>query len=460
MRKSIAINSAKLARLAVSAVGHEGTSLPGLVAEKIDPGLLTKLAKNNFSKGVIVVTGTNGKTTASKMIADVMKSQGISFIRNQAGSNMPRGIITTILQNSDSKGRCEADMALFEVDEAYVPAICLQLKPKIVTVTNLFRDQLDRYGELDSIATSFKKAFSSLDTTLILNADDPLVASLGRGLSKKPVFFGVSDYTGETIENDNTADSIFDSENGEKLQYLQRYFGHIGIYSSKVSKFKRPTPNVELVKMHKLSKSSSNFDVKTSTLTQNIQLKLPGLYNIYNSLAAYAVCKSINIDDKAIASSLASSNPAFGRGEELPFGKKRLQIMLIKNPTGFNQIIQTFLKPKPQTNPVLFCINDNIADGRDVSWLWDSALEDIAGYRGKVIVSGTRAYDMALRLKYAGFKTASIVIEPDIEQAIQKLLGSIKSGQLGYILPTYTAMLKARSIISQKSGHLVKGISQ
>jgi UDP-N-acetylmuramyl tripeptide synthase len=134
--------------------------------------------------------------------------------------------------------------------------------------------------------------------------------------------------------------------------------------------------------------------------------------------------------------------------------------MLIKNPTGFNQIIQTFLKPKPQTNPVLFCINDNIADGRDVSWLWDSALEDIAGYQGKVIVSGTRAYDMALRLKYAGFKTAKIVIEPDIEQAIQKLLASIKSGQLGYILPTYTAMLKARSIISQKSGHLVKGISQ
>ncbi|MEI6716462.1 MAG: Mur ligase family protein, partial [Candidatus Saccharibacteria bacterium] len=194
MRKSIAINSAKLARLAVSAVGHEGTSLPGLVAEKIDPGLLAKLAKNNFSKGVIVVTGTNGKTTASKMIADVMQSQGISFIRNQAGSNMPRGIISTILQNSDSKGRCEADMALFEVDEAYVPAICLQLKPKIVTVTNLFRDQLDRYGELDSIATSFKKAFSSLDTTLILNSDDPLVASLGSGLSKKPVFFGVSDY--------------------------------------------------------------------------------------------------------------------------------------------------------------------------------------------------------------------------------------------------------------------------
>jgi len=460
MRKSIAINSAKIARLASAVLKYDATSLPGLVAEKIDPKLLVKLASNNFPKGIIIVTGTNGKTTTSKMIADILDSSGVNFIHNQAGSNMPRGIISTILQKSDNNGLCSADIGLFEVDEAYVPLIVEQLKPTIICVTNLFRDQLDRYGELDSIAKSFKKAFGDLDAKLVLNADDPLVASLGADQSKKPVYFGVSDYIGEKIEHDNTADSIFDSENGEKLQYLQRYFGHISIYISKVSKFKRPQPDIELIKMYKLTKSFSIFDVKISTHTQNMRIELPGLYNIYNSLAAYAVCSTMGLQDDLIKQSLGLSKPAFGRGEELAYGKKHLQMMLIKNPTGFNQIIQTFLKPKPQTVPVLFCINDNIADGRDVSWLWDSALEDIAGYQGKLIVSGTRAYDMALRLKYAGFKPSSLVIEPDIDQALEKLLSHVKNGEVGYILPTYTAMLKTRALIAQNGGHQVKGISQ
>lgn len=460
MRKSLAITSAKLARSVGKVFNKGGTAMPGLVAERIDPQLLGKLVEHNFPRGVVVVTGTNGKTSTSKMIADIFTSSDISYIRNTAGSNMQRGVLATILAHCNKKGRCDAEMAIFEVDEAYIPIVCPYLQPKIVVVTNLFRDQLDRYGELDSIAKSFHKTFSDLDATLVLNADDPLVASLGRDTKNKPVYFGVSDYIGEKIINDHTADSIFDPNTGEKLQYLQRYFGHIGIYRSESSSFARPKPNIDLVKMHKITKSFSEYDVKTSTYSQFVHLPIPGLYNIYNSLAAFAVGVTTGVHNKTIADALQANEAAFGRGEELPYKDKALQMMLIKNPTGFNQIIQTFLMPKPQINPLLICINDNIADGRDVSWLWDSAIEDITGYKGRIIVSGTRAYDMALRLKYAGFSVKSIHIEPDIELAVEFLAEATKPNHTGYILSTYTAMLAVRSIISKKSGHIVREMSQ
>ncbi len=460
MRKSLAIKSAKLARSVGSVFRKGGTAMPGLVAEKIDPQLLGKLVENNFPKGIVVVTGTNGKTSTSKMIADIFTKCGVTYIRNTAGSNMQRGILATILSKCDKKGRCDAQMAIFEVDEAYIPIVFPYLQPKIVVVTNLFRDQLDRYGELDSLAKSFQKSFTNLDTTLVLNADDPLVASLGGETKNEPMYFGVSDYSGEKIINDHTADSIFDPNTGEKLQYLQQYFGHIGIYRSESSSFARPKPSVDLVKMHKTNKLFSEYDVKTATGTQFVHLPIPGLYNIYNSLAAFAVGSTVGIHNKEIASSLQDNEAAFGRGEELPYKDKTLQMMLIKNPTGFNQIIQTFLKPKPQSNPLLICINDNIADGRDVSWLWDSAIEDIVGYTGKIFVSGTRAYDMALRLKYAGFSVESLSIEPNIELAVELSANECKPSQTGYILSTYTAMLAVRSAIASKSGHEVKEMSQ
>lgn len=459
MRKSLAITSAKFVSKAGALFGKGGTALPGLVAERLDPDLLDKLAQNNFAKGIVVVTGTNGKTTTSKMIADIFDAQGISYVRNSAGSNLERGILATIIAQSDFGGRCKAEMAILEVDEAYIPIVCPALKPKMVVVTNLFRDQLDRYGELDSIAKSFTKTFAALGATLVLNADDPLVTSLGGEESTQCVYFGISDYNGEKIEHDNTADSIFDPVNGEKLHYLQRYFGHMGIYRSDSSDFKRPKPNIELVKMHKITKSESEYDVKTATEIQKVTLPVPGLYNIYNSLSAFSVGVVLKIDAKVIAGSLSQSKAAFGRGEVLSYGGKTIQIMLIKNPTGFNQVIQTFLKPKPQDNPLLICINDNLADGRDVSWLWDSAIEDLAGYKGKIVVSGSRAYDMALRLKYAGINTKTLVIEPNLSKALNIWSKSINKNTTGYILPTYTAMLGLRSVIARNSDEKVEEYS-
>ncbi len=459
MRKYIAIQSAKLASSTGKLFRLSGTAMPGLVAEKIDSNLLSKLRKNNFPKGVIVVTGTNGKTTTSKIIADVLKRSSISFVRNTAGSNLRRGVIATILAHSNSKGRCKEDMAVFEVDEAYIPSVCRDLKPDYLVVTNLFRDQLDRYGELDSIANNFRNTFKDLQSTLILNADDPLVASLGRESKKDVVYFGVNEYIGEKIEHDYTADSVFDINTGKKLKYTQRYFSHIGIYRSKNTQNSRPKPQITLSRMHQISKNGSKIDVKTPTEVLKINLKLPGLYNIYNALAVIGVANIVNIKTKALIETLNNSTPAFGRGEELTYSKRQIELILIKNPTGFNQVIQTYLKPKPQTQPLLICINDHLADGRDVSWLWDSAIEDISSYKAKIVVSGSRAYDMALRLKYAGISIDQISIEPNIEKALDKLIELTPRDNTAYILPTYTAMMIIRKEIAKKSNGSIRGIS-
>lgn len=460
MKKSVAIISAKAIRTLGTVFGKKGTALPGLVAEKIDPHLLRKLKQDNFPKGIVVITGTNGKTTTAKMLADILRANGMSIIHNTAGSNLRRGIISTILAECSNKGVCQQEMAIFEVDEAYVPGVCAELKPDIVVVTNLFRDQLDRYGELDSIATNFKNTFCKITTKLILNADDPLVASMGRETINQVSYFGISDYIGEVIEHDYTADSIFDIVTGKKLQYSQRYFGHMGIYRSENSSTVRPKPNVDLIKMTKFTKQKSEFVVSITTKDQKITLNLPGLYNIYNALAAIDVANTLGVDLDIITKSISQVKSAFGRGEIMPYQDKALQLILFKNPTGFNQVIQTYLKPKPQTTPIMFSVNDNIADGKDVSWLWDSALEDIADYKGKIIVSGLRALDMALRLKYAGINMSNVIIEPDQQKAVELLLDTTQKREVGYIMATYTAMLDIRKIVTKNSGYAVKDINQ
>lgn len=418
--------------------------MPGLVAKKLYPDILKALAEINFPDGVIVVTGTNGKTTTSKMISDILTKAGISHIHNRAGSNLERGIIATILEHADSKGRCKARMGLFEVDEAYVPSVSSQLQPRYIVITNLFRDQLDRYGELDKTATRLGDALLKLNTKAILNADDPLVASLGLNLKddKRVVYFGISDYKGNKTEHDYALDSVFDPNTGDMLKYSQRYFGHLGIYSAPNSSFKRPKPSVDLVSMLKNDQEGSKFEVENEKTKLNLQLPLGGTYNIYNALAAVALAITMGLEPKAVELALAESSAAFGRMETIEYDERKLLLLLIKNPTGFNQIIQTYLKSDLQ-KPLWLIINDKLADGRDVSWLWDSALEDIKDYAGAIVVSGTRAYDMALRLKYAGIDK-NVSIEPELEDGLRAVINKVQVGETVHVLPTYTAMLALR----------------
>lgn len=444
MRTLLAILAAKTAFKLNRVTGSGGTALPGLVAEKIDRNILRRLASYNFPKGTIVVTGTNGKTTTTRLIANILDEAGISYVHNRTGSNLERGIIASIISDSSIGGKVHAEVGLFEVDEAYMPKVCRAIKPKMIIVTNLFRDQLDRYGELDKIARSFRDLFDDLpQTELLLNADDPLVASLGFNLEneRKVRYFGVGDFVGKNLQHDRTADSVFDPFTQEKLYYTQRYFGHIGKYRSKNKEFNRPIPEFQANDLRQKGIESISFVVNKTT--ERIKIDLPGIFNVYNGIAAYGIAKAyFNLDDKLIQLGFTSSRAAFGRSEKLFYKNRELLMLLIKNPTGLNQIIQTYLLNEPD-RLLVFIINDNFADGRDVSWLWDAALEDLKGYKGKIMVAGTRAWDMALRLKYAGIEDVLV------ETSNKRLLSTIEnqSGRHSkvFVLPTYTAMLDLRS---------------
>jgi UDP-N-acetylmuramyl tripeptide synthase len=444
MRSLLAIIAAKTALKANRLTGSGGTAMPGMLAQKLDKDILRKLVRNNFPRGIIVVTGTNGKTTTTKLIANILEENGLSYVHNKAGSNMERGLISTVAEASSISGRIDADVGLFEVDEAYMPKVCMAIQPHTIVVTNLFRDQLDRYGELDKIANSFRNLFNDLpNVQLILNGDDPLVASLGYNLenSKKAVYFGIEDYKGPILKHDRTADSIFDPFTQSKLKYEQHYFGHIGRYKAKRGGFTRPKLDFQAKNVRQNGIDSIKFVVNNST--KAIKLDIPGLYNVYNSLAAYAATRTaLNLDEKAIISSLSGSSAAFGRSETLNYVGREVLMLLIKNPTGLNQVIQTYLM-KERDRLLVFVINDNYADGRDISWLWDAAFEDLRGYKGKVMVGGTRVYDMALRLKYAGLE--DVTIEPDEAKLLNLIESNSTKRSRIFILPTYTAMLSIRS---------------
>lgn len=450
MKKTAAILAAKLVKSASRIKKTAATAAPGYLAERIDPGLLKKLGDINFPDGVVLVTGTNGKTTTTKVLADVLDNADISVINNRAGSNLSRGVISSILTESNVRGFARARVGLFEVDEAYVPEVVAALQPKMVVVTNLFRDQLDRYGELDSIANKFRQAFKQLrSTTLVLNADDPLVASLGMKLSGsvKVMYYGISDKTAfRALAHDHTADSIVDPFSGEILQYSHRYFGHIGLYTTKSNTFTRPKPQIDVTKVQKATNKGIKIEVKTTTELNSVSVNLSGNYNIYNVLPAFALAQLFKIDSSLIVQTLSHLSAAFGRTEAMQINKTKLDLYLIKNPTGFNQVIQSFIQ-SDTTCPLLLAINDNIADGRDVSWLWDCAIEDFARRRGPVIVTGSRAIDMQLRLVYAGYR-GKIVLEPDGKKALKKAINMTKSNRI-IVLPTYTAMLALRSHINQ-----------
>lgn len=449
MRSLLAITVAKAILKINRTTGSGGSSLPGLVAKKIDPNILQKLIINNFPRGIIVVTGTNGKTTTTSLIANALEQTGISYVHNKTGSNMERGLISTMVESARIDGKFKAEVGLFEVDEAYMPKVCRVLKPDWVVVTNLFRDQLDRYGELDKVARSFRDLFEDLPKTqLILNADDPLVASLGYNLESEnqTVYFGVNDYVGPKLTNDHTADSIFDPFTQQKLYYTQHYFGHIGKYRGKSGGFTRPKPDYSATNVKQVGTTGMQFGINNSKHT--IKLDIPGLFNVYNALAAFALVKTATeSSDDGIYSALESSSAAFGRSEEIEFENRQIMLLLIKNPTGLNQVIQTYLL-KQKDNLLVFVINDKYADGRDVSWLWDAALEDLRGYKGKIIVGGTRAADMALRLKYACL--GDVLIEPDSSKLVGAITTNSTKRSKVFVLPTYTAMLDIRANLTAK----------
>jgi UDP-N-acetylmuramyl tripeptide synthase len=406
-----------------------GSALPGLFAEQADDEILT---------------------TTTKMIQEILEQVGYKVITNGSGSNLSRGIISTLVDNISWRGRFEPEIGLFEVDEASMPAVCKALRPQAVLILNLFRDQLDRYGELDTTAKLLGSAIEGLDTQVYLNADDPLVASLARyvtGPSAQVHFYGVEEAKTHKLAHDLAADSDHCPACGHPLDYSLNFFGHIGHYKCPNKDFARPTPETKITSFE----PGKAFELARGHEKAKLYLPLPGLYNAYNALAAVALLAGMGISLERATGPLERATAAFGRVERLEVDGREVYLLLIKNPTGFNQVIQTFLVGE-KSHSVMIAINDNFADGRDVSWLWDVAFEEMAGHKHQITASGIRATDLALRLKYADQQTT---IQENLEVAFNHAVGSALPGETVYILPTYTAMLQLRERI--RSRGLVAG---
>lgn len=453
MRKFLAILAAETAR-AISQITKRGSgsALPGLVAQKVDPNIITKLA-DKLPGGIILVTGTNGKTTTAKMLAGILEASGQKVIYNFSGSNLSRGIASFLITHTNFWGtKLDGDIGLFEVDEATMPEILALVRPKAIVVTNLFRDQLDRYGEVDKTASIIGSALAMAPKAkVILNADDPLVASLAH-YNENVLYFGIDD------DYKTLSKGAIDSRNciscGAELQFNPRFFGHLGNYICPKCGVGRPKLDYALTGLA-FTVEDSKAVLNTPNGKTDIAIQLPGLYNLYNALAAGAVADFLGVKADIIAATLGSISAAFGRMEKIALNDgKNIFLMLVKNPTGFTQTIETLTFDKKPKN-ILIALNDNFADGTDVSWIWDAEMEIIQGIARNIVVSGIRGEDMQLRLKYAGFDMSKVILEKDPTKALEIGIKNLANGETLYILPTYTAMLELRRIMAAKG--LVKG---
>ena len=422
-----------------------GHALPGLVAERLDPHLSGKLAAG-LSGGVIVVTGTNGKTTTTKLIAEMLEASGQTIVTNTTGSNLKRGITSALIEAANVSGRMLATVGLFEVDEASLKLVAPEVKPGHIVVTNLFRDQLDRYGELDTTAKLIGEGIESTDARLYLNADDPLVASLAK-YAKSPkavAYFGIE---GAPVTAVNSYSTVVDSDRcpkcGARLEFGQVFYGHVGHYKCPNGDFVRPKPEVAITNVEEADRTGSRFVLAIEGKRSEFKLPLPGTYNLYNGLAALSLGHGLGLSLETMRSVLVSTKAAFGRVEQVEIDGRTLCLLLIKNPAGFTQVLQTFVIGREAVR-VMFAINDLAADGRDVSWLWDVPIEALAGHESHIITAGIRGDDMALRLHYAGVKSERA---SSLSEGLKALVAATPKGETAYVLPTYTAMLEIRKVL-------------
>ena len=451
VRLTTAIGLGKLAGL-LSRRLHVGggTTYPGTLARRIDPSTTRRIAAA-LRDGSIVVSATNGKTTTTRMLSAILRTAGQRVVHNRSGANLLAGVTTALVANADLRGRPQADIGLFEVDEAMLPATLSAVEPRVVTLMNLFRDQLDRYGEIDYLASLWRKALQKLPATsnVVLNADDPLIASLGRDGLAKSFYYGI----GDTAIAGTTLPHAADSSNcvicGTPYQYSAVFYGHVGHYRCPQCGYARPEPQMIAQQIKLDGIRGSQVQVCTPKGTLNLKLRVPGLYNVYNALAAAATAFVARIDLPVIEEGINGFSAAFGRIERVKIGDKEVLLALIKNPVGCTEVLRMVTEGNEALN--LLCIlNDRYADGTDISWIWDADWELLAGHVQAAVVAGTRAEDMAVRLKYAEIDPERI-IQPggDLKKALDTALDKTPSGGTLYVLPTYTAMLELRSLLAK-----------
>ena len=450
--------------------GGGASSAPGKVLMRLHPDAIGVLGAR-LRRGSVLVSATNGKTTTTALLAGILERAGVSLVNNQTGANMAGGIASSLLAAARQRGHIAGELGLFEVDELWLDSLAAQLHPRAVLLGNLFRDQLDRYGELETIAERWDAAVHTgpaRDATLVLNADDPAIADLGREREAPVMYFGVEDDSLALAGMAHAADAKHCRRCGAPYVFDAIYLGHLGHYHCPSCGQTRPAPGVTATRVTLEGLRGARFTLRTPAGEAEVALSLPGLYNVYNALAAAALATTLEVGLPEIVAGLQSTKAAFGRAETVTLdlgpaqdatggathasvnASRELQILLVKNPAGANEVLRT-LALEPGEHDLLGVLNDRIADGRDVSWIWDADFELLAGRIRRVTCSGTRAPELALRLKYAGIDPARIRVQEDLPRALREAacdgwVGSEATAPL-YALPTYTAMLALRELL-------------
>lgn len=407
--------------------------LPGEIARRLQPKALPLLFQQ-VRRGVILVVGTNGKTTTSLLLRTLLEAQGWRVAHNASGANLINGLVTTLLENANLLGQLDADYAILEVDENILPLLLRDCQPEFILGLNLFRDQLDRYGEVDTISRRWQEAIAPLphETKVILNADDPTLSHLGQQLPQKVLFFGLSEPDLYLDEIPHAVDSIYCPSCGHPLDYEGVYLSHLGDYRCPSCGFTKSPLAVDSREWPQI---------------------LIGVYNKYNTLAAGLVAQEMGIDTAAIYDTIKNFRAAFGRAEELDVNGKHVRILLSKNPVGMNETIRAVSDIQKQggASTKLLVLNDRTPDGTDVSWIWDVDTEKLVELGGTIIVSGDRVYDMALRLRYSqteGDNNFRLIVKEDLQEAIATALELTPVNETLHILPTYSAMLEVRGLLT------------
>ncbi len=421
-----------------------GTSAPGRVLLGVRPGAVGELAAR-LPDGTVMVSATNGKTTTSRLLGSCITAKGWSTVANSAGANLFFGVATALLDPGIISGT--TTFGVFEVDEFALPSVVDQVAPRVLLLMNVFRDQLDRYGELESILDSWAQMISRLPTTttLVLNADDPAIAALDDG--RHPVvWFGLDDPSVASAQMAHAADSTRCRRCAHDLGYAWSTVGHMGEWACPQCGAHRPSRDVSATRVELLGVGAVRLEMRTPQGSISTQVALPGLHNAYNVVAATAAALALGVEPEIIGAALAQADAAFGRAERVEIDGKSLVLLLAKNPAGANVTIQTVqLDPAPLH--LLVSLNDRTADGRDVSWIWDVDYEMLLPRIAHLTVTGDRAYELALRFVYAGFPRERIQIELGAEAALDSALDALEGDGVLYVLPTYTAMLELRSIL-------------
>ncbi|MHC5735516.1 MurT ligase domain-containing protein [Nostoc sp.] len=430
LRLGFAVSVAKSVTFIVRSLRLGAASvLPGSIARRIEPRLL-QLLSQQVKNGVILIAGTNGKTTTALLLCTILERKGFRVTHNSTGANLENGLMTALLESTNLLGTLNTDYAILEVDENIVPKVLAPLQPRIILCLNLFRDQLDRYGEVDTISKRWTKVISTLppETVVIPNADDPTLSNLGQQLPQRVLFFGLNEPEHYLEAIPHAVDSIYCPKCGHSLDYKGVYLSHLGDFTCPKCGFSKSKPTLESNQWSQI---------------------LVGLYNKYNTLAAATAAIELGVDEATIRDTINNFQAAFGRAEDLVINGKRVRILLSKNPVGTNETIRVVTQSTDKTT--LLVLNDRTPDGTDVSWIWDVDTEKLVERGGTLVVSGDRVYDMALRLRYSQKSLESnlnLIVEEDLRQAIATALEHTPENETLHILPTYSAMLEVREVLT------------